>query len=65
MTGIAELIVSLWFLPVVLFIVIPLVMFAVWHLGLGWACRTSPLRSKLEERRDRVRSAERNVPSAA
>jgi hypothetical protein len=39
MTGISQIVVGMWFLPVTLFIIIPLVMFVVWHLGLRWACR--------------------------
>ena len=53
MNGIAEFIVVLWCLPVTLFIIVPLVMFTVWHLGLGWACRSSPLRKALKDREDR------------
>jgi len=63
MTGIAEIIVALWFLPVTLFIIIPLVMFAVWHLGLGWACRTSPIRYILVKQGESA--AKQNVLSTA
>ena len=41
MTGITEIIVGMWLVPVTLFIIVPLVMFAVWHLGLRWVCGKS------------------------
>ena len=41
MTGITEIIFGMWLLPVTLFIIVPLIMFAVWHLGLRWACGKS------------------------
>jgi len=54
MTGITEIIVGMWFLPVTLFIVVPLVMFAVWHLALGWACHKNPITMCARNREERT-----------
>jgi len=43
MTGIEQIIVGMWFLPVTLFIIVPMVLFVIWHLGLGWAYRNNLL----------------------
>lgn len=54
MLGIENVIVGLWFLPVTLFIIVPLVMFAVYHIGLVWACRKNPIGMITGNRKERV-----------
>ena len=54
MFGIENIIVALWFLPVTLCIIVPLVMFAVWHAGLGQAYRKTRDEVKPEKRKEPV-----------